>query len=237
MKQLLSLAALLSAIAGLPTVALADAERADVLRAINWVENPTNHTRRGAHGELGPYQFRANTWRLHTRKSFNLAVIREHADEVAMQHYEWIKRGLQRAGVDPHPYNIALAWNSGLGSVLNGKVPAVTYNYAQRVTNLVESQRAQRRAMAAAPAARSVATTSVAAPVFRLDGAGEPVRFTLGSEQPVFVVQTEPLYEPVVVTEKTAPARAVAVAPAPVPARPLFSLSDVASSGVALVLP
>ncbi len=237
MKQLLLLAALLCAICGLPTAALADMERADVLRAINWVENPTNHTRRGSHGELGPYQFRAKTWRLHTRKSFNLAVIREHADEVAVQHYEWIKRGLTRAGIDPNPFNIAMAWNSGLGSVLKGRVPEVTYNYAQRVTNLVESQRAQRGTPASAVAQTRPAARP-ATPSFRLDGASQPVEFSLRTENPVFVVQAVPLYEPVVVTDKTVPVRVVAAAPVrPAAEKPLFNLSDVASSGVALVLP
>jgi len=123
----------------------ADEYRAETLRAINWVENPTNHTRRGSKGELGPYQFRVQTWRMHTQKPFSLATVREHADRVAVQHYEWIKRGLIDAGIDPSPFNIALAWNSGLGSVIRGQVPTVTYNYAERVRNLVEAQVAQRQ--------------------------------------------------------------------------------------------
>jgi hypothetical protein len=230
MKRLLSILLLVVAVSGLSATASASTERAEVLRAINWVENPTNHARRGAHGELGPYQFRAQTWQLHTRKSFSLAVIREHADEVAVKHYEWIKRGLERAGIDPNPYNIAMAWNSGLGSVLNGKVPDVTYNYAQRVSNLVETQRQQRlgRAVAAVPNRGSPA----AAPTFRLEADAQPVQFSLQSATPVFVLESEPLYEPVVKTVPVAPAVVVAKVE-----KPLFNLSEVASSGFAFVLP
>lgn len=230
MKRLLPILLLVLVGSGLVATADAGTDRAEVLRAINWVENPTNHTRPGAHGELGPYQFRAKTWQLHTRKSFHLAVIREHADEIAVKHYEWIKRGLERAGIDPNPFNIAMAWNSGLGSVVNGKVPAVTYNYAQRVSNLVETQRQQRlgRAVAAVPNRGSPA----AAPIFRLEADAQPVQFSLQSATPVFVLESEPLYEPVVKTVPVAPAVVVAKVE-----KPLFNLSDVASSGFAFVLP
>lgn len=235
MKQLISIAALLCAFSVLPNAATADVERSEVLRAINWVENPTNHARRGAHGELGPYQFRASTWRIHTRKSFNLATIRGHADEVAVKHYEWLKQGLQRAGIDPHPYNIALAWNSGLNSVVSGKVPDMTYNYAQRVTNLVESQRLRRQPAAAEPSPDSRSVASV--PSFRLDGSTNPIQFTLGPTPPVFVLQSQPLYEPVVTTDKSVAQVQVAVVAAEAPAKPTFLLGGVAASGIAFVLP
>lgn len=234
MKHLIFIAALLCACSVLPNEATADVERSEVLQAINWVENPTNHARRGAHGELGPYQFRASTWRLHTRKSFNLATIRAHADEIAVKHYEWLKQGLQRSGIDPHPYNIALACNSGLNSVLKGKVPDVTYNYAQRVTNLVETQRLRRAAAVVepTPGSRSVARV----PSFRLDRASEPIHFTIGPTSPVFVLQSELLYEPVVTTDKS-----VATARAGVSSeagdKPAFLLGGVAASGIAFVLP
>jgi hypothetical protein len=126
-------------------------DRWETLRAINWVENPTNHTRRGAFGELGPYQFRPQTWRMHTKKPFAWAVERAHADEVAVKHYEWLRRELREAGIDPSPYNIALAWNSGLGAVTNGRVPRATYDYANRVANLVGDQKARQTARIAAP--------------------------------------------------------------------------------------
>lgn len=138
---------MLGLIAGLLLSVTTEAsDRWETLRAINWVENPTNHTRRGAFGELGPYQFRPQTWRMHTRKPFEWAVERVHADEVAIKHYEWLRRELREAGIDPSPYNIALAWNSGLTAVTRGRVPRVTYDYANRVANLVAQQKSRQLA-------------------------------------------------------------------------------------------
>lgn len=112
-------------------------QRWETLQAINWVENPRNSTRVGPRGELGPYQFRIATWRMYTRRPFAQAVQREVADEVAVKHYEWLKRGLESSGIEPTPFNIALAWNAGLDQVVNGRPPASAYAYAQQVNNLV----------------------------------------------------------------------------------------------------
>jgi len=124
-------------------------DRWETLRAINWVENPTNQTHVGRYGELGPYQFRPATWRMHTDKPFSLAVNRAAADEVAVQHYEWIKRTFERAGVEPSAFNIAMAWNCGVDAVLAGRVPSASYNYAERVTNLVDALKARSQPIAA----------------------------------------------------------------------------------------
>lgn len=199
---------LLCSVLGAFLPGLSAAERDETLRAINWVENPTNHTRRGSKGELGPYQFRSQTWRLHTSRSFSLAVVREHADEVAIKHYEWLKRELREAGIEPTPFNIALAWNSGLGAVIRGQVPTVSYHYAERVSNLVESQHAQ-RAVAAATA-RSRPDPAPAVPTFALAaGTSESpaVSFSVPSPNgPRFALATDPRHDPVVLTDKSAPA-------------------------------
>lgn len=121
--------------------------RADTLQAINWVENPSNDPRPGKFGELGAYQFRAATWQMHTQRPFADAIKRQYSDEVAVLHYEWLKSSLAKAGVEPSPYNIALAWNAGLGAVVRGRAPAVSHDYAQRVTNLVTDLRSQAVAM------------------------------------------------------------------------------------------
>lgn len=115
----------------------ASPDRSAVLRAINEVENPTNSSAPGRCGELGPYQFTARTWHVHTRLPFAFAVQRGYADDVAVKHYEWIRRGLVQAGVFPSPFNIALAWNSGLTAAVSGKSPVSSYEYARRVVNLV----------------------------------------------------------------------------------------------------
>ncbi len=106
------------------------------LEAIHKLENPRNLTRPGARGELGAYQFRANTWRMHTDTPFVRALDRAESDVVAVRHYEWLKRGLEEAGQTASTYNIALAWNGGLSAALRGRAPRAAHRYAQRAVNL-----------------------------------------------------------------------------------------------------
>ncbi|HVU18212.1 MAG TPA: hypothetical protein VHD32_14915 [Candidatus Didemnitutus sp.] len=81
-----------------------------------------------------------------------MAIDRASSDEVAVAHYEWIKRGLIDAGIDANTYNIAMAWNCGLGAVVGGHVPSVSYQYADRVRNLVNTIKQQERdTVASAP--------------------------------------------------------------------------------------
>jgi hypothetical protein len=114
------------------------ADRWETLKAINMVENPTNHTGYGSRGELGPYQFRSSTWRAYTKQPFTMANDRKLADQVAVKHYEWLKKRLHDAGIDANSYNIAMAWNCGITAVINGRIPLQSYHYAERVKNLVE---------------------------------------------------------------------------------------------------
>jgi hypothetical protein len=106
------------------------------LEAIHQVENPRDLTRAGPAGELGAYQFRRATWQMHTARPFYDALDRQVSDEVAARHFEWLRRGLVRGGCEPTTYNIALAWNAGLGAVLRQRVPARSHFYAERVVNL-----------------------------------------------------------------------------------------------------
>ena len=117
-------------------VAAGASERQATLEAIRNLENPRNLTRPGPRGELGPYQFRAATWRMHTALPFAQALDRETSDRVAVQHYEWIKRGLATARLPVTSYNIALAWNGGLAAAVAGKSPRVAHRYAERAANL-----------------------------------------------------------------------------------------------------
>ncbi|MEO7413034.1 MAG: hypothetical protein ABIZ81_06735 [Opitutaceae bacterium] len=112
------------------------ASRWETLEAIHAVENPSNSPRPGRFGELGAYQFRAMTWRMHTSLPFSEAIDRRRSDEVAVRHYEWLKTTLTRAGVEPSTYNIALAWNAGANAVITRRVSSASRNYAQRVENL-----------------------------------------------------------------------------------------------------
>ncbi len=223
MKRQLTSFLLLLSVLGFFTKAVAD-DRWETLRAINWVENPTNHTRIGRHGELGPYQFRPATWRMHTRMPFRMAAEREAADEVAVQHYEWIKRSLQKAGVDATPFNIAMAWNTGVDNVLNGRAPTVSYNYAERVTNLVQTFKQQGRVAYAAKAPARV--LSLPAPVITMD---KPlVSFAALETAPsIAIALPPPPEEPVVHTLRD---------PAPEPDEPVFSFTTTATLAPRLTL-
>jgi len=200
MKRLITYILLLVSILGFTLKAGAD-DRWETLRAINWVENPTNHTRMGRFGELGPYQFRPATWRMHTRKSFSLATQRETADEVAVIHYEWIKRSLEKAGVDASAFNIAMAWNTGVDNVVNGRAPSVSYDYAERVTNLVQNFKRDRNSALATtvkvPAALVVQAVPVPRPIIGM------VHFAVLADAPRFeIVLPPPAPEPVVHTDR-----------------------------------
>jgi hypothetical protein len=117
------------------TTARADT-RSDTLQAIHLVENPRDLTRAGPAGELGAYQFRQTTWAQHTTRPFRDALIRAYSDEVAVAHYEWLRAGLKRNGLEVTSYNIALAWNAGLSAVVKGRIPRAARFYAERVNNL-----------------------------------------------------------------------------------------------------
>lgn len=120
------------------------------LEAIHKLENPRNLTRPGPHGELGAYQIRPSTWRMHTKTPFYKANSRAESDIVAVRHYEWIKEGLTRNGLQATPYNIALAWNGGLTAAINGKSPRVAHDYAKRATNLATEYHTRARLVAQA---------------------------------------------------------------------------------------
>ena len=112
-------------------------DREAILYAIHSLENPRNLTRPGPRGELGPFQFRAGTWRMHTTLPFSEALDRSVSETIAIKHLEWLKRGLQAARMPVTVYNLALAWNSGLSATIRGKSPSKAHWYAERAVNLV----------------------------------------------------------------------------------------------------
>ncbi len=135
----LLLAVALLAFSVLVPMPLKASERWETLEAIHWIENPRNSSRPGPYGELGAYQFREATWRMHTTAPFARALDRKASDDVAVRHYEWLKQGLVRNGLEATPYNIALAWNGGLGATVRGTVPSAARDYAERVLNIAQS--------------------------------------------------------------------------------------------------
>ena len=123
----------------LASLALRASERWETLEAIHWIENPRDSVQPGPCGELGAYQFREATWRKYTTVPFARAIERPVSDDVAIKHYEWLKQGLARHGLEATTYNIALAWNAGLTAAVRGSVRASTRDYAERVTNIAGS--------------------------------------------------------------------------------------------------
>jgi hypothetical protein len=132
------------------------------LEAIHQLENPNDRTTPGRFGELGAYQFREMTWRMHTSAPFSRALDRSTSDDIAVRHYEWIKRGLEQAGITPTPYRIALAWNGGLDAAVRDSAPAAAYAYAERAANL--ASQFDRGASPAATPAAAVPPTPVIQP-------------------------------------------------------------------------
>ena len=110
--------------------------RLATLQAIHCLENPGDCSKPGPCGELGAYQFRAATWHRYSQQPFYCALDRRASDDVATRHYEWLKQQIERRGLLATPYNIALAWNGGLGAVFCRRPPRAARDYAQRAANL-----------------------------------------------------------------------------------------------------
>jgi hypothetical protein len=111
-------------------------ERWATLEAIHQLENPRDSEAPGAFGELGAYQFREETWKMHTEAPFSRALDRRSSDAVAVKHYDWIKSELEKRGVVVTPFNVALAWNGGIKAVLDPRPPVAVLDYATRAANL-----------------------------------------------------------------------------------------------------
>ena len=108
------------------------------MHAIRLVESGDRYdSPRGKAGEVGAYQFQLMVWRQYTSAPFSKAETR-YADTIASRHYSWIAHRLQANGVEPASWNIAAAWNSGVGRVVSGRVPFAARDYATRVVNLME---------------------------------------------------------------------------------------------------
>jgi hypothetical protein len=73
---------------------------------------------------------------MYSRRPFYEAINRQYSDEVAIKHYEWLKEGLARAGIEATSYNIAMAWNAGLDAVIGHRVPSTSRGYAEQVSNI-----------------------------------------------------------------------------------------------------
>lgn len=91
-----------------------------MLEAIRLKENTT---KRGAAGELGPYQMMPKTVR--DAGGYNKLS--------AAFHLRWLERQLKARGADPSPFNLALCWNAGLERATGGQAKEISYHYARDV--------------------------------------------------------------------------------------------------------
>jgi hypothetical protein len=119
----------------------ADAEIHATLEAIHMLENPRDLSTPGPCGELGAYQFREGTWKCYSPEPFRRALDRRASDQVAVQHYVFLRRRLETHGIEATPYTIALAWNAGIGAVVKGRAPRAARDYAERAANLASEFR------------------------------------------------------------------------------------------------
>lgn len=85
---------------------------------------------------------------MHTAIPFARALERSCSDHVAGLHFDWIRRGLERAGLPASAYLVALAWNGGLNAAVGGRAPRAARLYAERAANLASALEAERRVAA-----------------------------------------------------------------------------------------
>lgn len=100
-----------------------------LLQAVSLVETGGDPLARGAAGERGEFQMTP-------------AVVAEaggYGRREAELHMRRLERLLVHAGIDPQPFNLALAWNAGIGAVRRAKATECSYQYATRVRNLFEA--------------------------------------------------------------------------------------------------
>jgi hypothetical protein len=120
-------------------------ERQRLLSAIAQVETGTTDTNRpsrrvGRGGERSAWQISADNWSRYTRAPFiDASLDARLASTVASLHMEWLVNQLLRAGMDPTPYALALAWNAGPTGVTRHRAPAAAHAYAVRVIALYDS--------------------------------------------------------------------------------------------------
>ena len=101
-----------------------------MLAAIAIVENSPNTI--GLRGERSIYQILPSTWREYSRIPIHEATA-EQQHEVALAVLRGFHRRLERRGIVPDVYRLALAWNGGPNAK---RYKPSTLNYALRVLNV-----------------------------------------------------------------------------------------------------
>lgn len=120
---------------------LGRSEEVALLWAISQIESGGRTGAIGRDGEFTAYQFKLSTWQAYTRQSPAAAAKRPAlADEVAARHLSWLRERLKKAGLPVTPYALALAWNAGARTVIEGRTLPRHRDYAERVVALMEGK-------------------------------------------------------------------------------------------------
>jgi hypothetical protein len=119
----------------------------DILEAIHEIENPTNSLVPGKHHEQGPFQFTLDAWRDVTVLPFipQFTCNYDIAQAVALKRVRFIEEEFVKHGVRPSVFMVAVAWNAGLKAAIGGPIPESSVDYANRVVNLVNLMRDERK--------------------------------------------------------------------------------------------
>jgi hypothetical protein len=87
-----------------------------------------SHGKVGKAGELGDYQMMP----CNVKKYGGYTIVE------ALAHLDHIIKLFEKRGIDPSPFNLALAWNAGEYNVGRKPVPERAYKYARDVRKLYE---------------------------------------------------------------------------------------------------
>ena len=131
----------------LDTLVASQIDEGKLLRAIAEVESGTSGARVcrvvGAAGERSAWQITAAVWRRYTRASFQRASTEVYLPNlIAAAHLRMLRFELSERFQPDTAYNLALAWNGGLGATRRASVRQ--RDYAQRVEATYERLIAQR---------------------------------------------------------------------------------------------
>jgi hypothetical protein len=129
---------LLAFFAAIAHVAAATTAAAPFLKAVAVVEN-AREGQRGAAGEEGRTQFLPSTRADRLRELRARGILNPTEAQIERAHFEWLCTTLRAYGVEPLPFNLALAWNSGAKATATGRAPEASYDYARRVVAVMEA--------------------------------------------------------------------------------------------------
>ena len=112
--------AVIIALAALTCCQLFAVDEVAQLYGLSYAEN--SHRKIGKRGELGDWQM----------MPYNVKKYGGYQMVHALMMLRDVIEDLKNRGVDPSPFNIALAWNAGPKAASMGKAPVASYHYAAK---------------------------------------------------------------------------------------------------------